>query len=83
MALDAACEAYWNSMFPDGWSWREMHDGEAGNSPSERDRSELHAKDIVTAIECAVAAYQHHNPAATPSTDPGASKHPATRSGGE
>lgn len=57
MAIDAACEAYWNSRTFDGWSWREMRDGQAGNSDRERELGQEYAEEIAKAIECAILVY--------------------------
>lgn len=60
-ALDAACQAYWESINIDGWSWRELRDGQAGNTKRERELRQSHAEDIAVAIECAINAFTHHN----------------------
>jgi hypothetical protein len=55
--LDAACEAYWNDLFADGWSWREMIGGRAGNNTRERELGQHHALEIAHAIQCAINAF--------------------------
>lgn len=53
--IEKMCEAHWNEMHCDGWSWREIVDGLAGNNDDVRRQMQDHASDLSAAMRSAIA----------------------------
>lgn len=62
--LDKACLAFWNDLHADGWSWREMIEGRAGNNETERQTGKEYALTIAHAMSAAIATSRKDNGAA-------------------